>query len=110
MVGRITGVTQNKSDSNLVVFTAPELTQMVNKLQNGYSVSSVLGPWEHYHLSGNMVHQLAKNASKIKDCLEHCCEEIPFISGLKLVNITFKMALLDSAKDVRKESAGLCDR
>ena len=90
---------QNESSLNWFMLTAPELMQIVNEFQNSYSVSSTSGPSEHYQLSRGM----AKNARKIKDCLEQHCEGNPFISVLlsvlELVNITPMMALLDNTKD-----------
>ncbi len=97
VAGGITGITQNESALNRFLFTAPEMTRIVNEFQSRYAAGARAQRTEHYQLSGSIGLRSATNAVKIKDCLERHCDGNPFMTEIPLVNIVSMMTVPDNA-------------
>ena len=102
VAGGITGITQHEEALKRYLLIVPELTRCVKEFQeiHGIGANSSSDAVEHYQLAGTVVIRTFKNAAKIKECILKHCQENPFISQIKLMNIVSNMAVPDEGKRV----------
>jgi len=99
VVGGITGLTQNESALNRFLLATPELTRIVTKFQQRYSLPTDATSNEHYQLTGTIALRIANNAEKIRCGIDEHCGGSPFVDQKQLVNIVSMMAIPDAAKN-----------